>query len=70
MDGLDARLFKKLVKILGSEQRAQYAIILTGALEDSPRERLSTEDAREIFNSFKELVGYDYEEFQKLVREL
>lgn len=70
LDGHDARLFKRLVKLLGSEERAQNAIILTGALADSPKEGLSQDDAREIFNSFKELVGYDYEEFQKLVGEL
>lgn len=70
LDGHDARLFKRLVKLLGSEERAQNAIILTGALADSPKETLTSEDTREVLDSFKDLVGFDYEEFQKLVREL
>ena len=70
MDGQDARLFKRLAKILGSEKRAQNAMILIGLLAGSSNEKLSTEDQREIVSSFQEIIGYDYEVFQKLVEML
>lgn len=70
LDGHDARLFKKLVKVLGSEERAQSAIILTGVMAEPKRERLTPDAEREVVNSFKELVGCEYEAFLKLVENL
>lgn len=67
LDGQDARIFKKLVKALGSEERAQNAMILTGLLAGSPNDKLSYEDKRKVIASFREIVGCDYEAFQNLV---
>lgn len=64
MDGYDARVFKRLVKTLGSEEYAQNAILLTGLLSDSPDgTKLSPEDEHGVKASFNELVGLSYEEF-------
>lgn len=70
LDGQDARLFKNLVKILGSEERAQCAIILTGVMAEAKKDRLTTDAEREVVKNFKELVGCDYVAFQRLVENL
>lgn len=70
MDGQDARFFKKLARVLRSEEKAQYAMIFTGLFARSPREKMSPENEREVMATFKEIVGCDYGAFQKLVETL
>lgn len=70
MDGYDARLFKKLVKVLGSEEQVQNAMILTGLIAESSNERLSADDNQVVLDIFEELVGCKYETFQRLVETL
>ena len=70
MDGHDARIFRKLAKILGSEERAQNALIIVGLLAGYSNDKLNPEDEHEVVSSFEEVTGYDYVSFQKLVETL
>jgi hypothetical protein len=64
LDGLDARIYKELLKKLGSEERVQNAIILSGLLSKSRRNRkISEAKLRAARSSFRELVGITFEDF-------
>jgi len=71
-DGPDARIFRKLVRSLGSEERAQNALILTGAIYKLERKGGATSiiRAKRVKDGFRDLVGVTYLEYLKLVDEL
>jgi len=72
-DGADARLLKKLVSVLGSEERARNALILTGflsKLQKKSNDPSSQVRARRARESFEELVGIPFKEFQKILETL
>lgn len=71
-DGADARLFKKLISMLGSEEKVHNAIILTGfiAKQEKREGASSAARAKRARDSFEELVGISYQEFQRLVSTL
>lgn len=71
-DGVDARLLRKLISALGSEEKAQNALILMGFL--SKLEKKSgvayAVRANKVRESFEELVGIPFQEFQRLTESL
>jgi hypothetical protein len=71
MDGLDARIYKQLLKRLGSEERVQNAIILSGLLSQSRKSKnISETKLRAARSSFRELVGISYEDYGILLESL
>jgi hypothetical protein len=69
MDGRDARIFKQLLYKLGSEERVQNAMILTGLLSQTMEAstKLGKQQASEIKASFPDLVGMSFEDFNKIL---
>ena len=72
LDGKDARVYRTLVNVLGTEEKAQNAIMLLGLLE---KLRQLTSEEGQIRRSktrdlFPEYVGVSYEQFQRLVEEI
>ena len=69
LDGLDARIFNQLLLKLGSEERVQNAMILTGLLSRTAKtgKQISKRQANEIRASFPELVGVSFEDFNKIL---
>ncbi len=74
LDGLDARIFNTLVERLGSEKRAQNAIILMGLLTKLGAEatgqsrRESQRKMGEIVReAFPESTGVSFAEFEKII---
>lgn len=69
LDGLDARIFKQLLYKLGSEERVQNAMILTGLLAQPAATGvpISKSVEREIQNSFRDLVGVSFEDFNRIL---
>jgi len=67
-DGVDARLMRKLISSLGSEERAQNALILTGLLSklEKKTDAASAARAKRVRERFDELVGIPFQEFQRL----
>ncbi len=67
-DGSDARVLRKLISNLGSEERAQTALILTGFLSKLERKGgiAYAMRAKKVKENFKELVGVSYSEFLKI----
>jgi hypothetical protein len=68
-DGEDARLLRKLISRLGSEEKAQNAIILSGFLSKLERKGGPASEARasRVREKFEEMVGMPYEEFRRLM---
>jgi hypothetical protein len=71
-DGADGRLLRNLISVLGSEERAQNAIILTGLLRKFERNGSPTSIARakRVKEKFEDLVGVPYEDYWKLLDSL
>jgi hypothetical protein len=71
-DGSDARVIQKLITILGSEERAQNALILAGFLSKLEKTSGSAAQvrAKRVREKFEELVGVSYLEFLKLAESL
>jgi hypothetical protein len=67
LDGPDARLFKKLLHKLGSEEKVQNAMILTGLLSQKGESRSAISKQEAIRASFLELVGVQYDDFNRLI---
>lgn len=68
MDGVDARVYKSLLKKLGSEERLQNAIILSGLLaKANSNSEFSHASLKKIKSGFKEIIAISYEEFTSLV---
>lgn len=68
MDGVDARVYKNLLKKLGSEERLQNAIILSGLLtKANSSSEFSHASVKRIKSGFNETVGISFEEFTSLV---
>jgi hypothetical protein len=67
-DGSDARVLRKLISNLGSEEKAQTALILTGFLSKLEKKGGidSAMKAKKVKENFKELVGISLPEFLKL----
>jgi hypothetical protein len=68
-DGADARLLRKLLSVLGSEERVQNALILTGLLSKLEK-KTGTADAvraKKVRECFEGLVGVSFQEFQRLI---
>ena len=67
-DGVDARLLRKLISSLGSEERVQNALILAGFISKLEKKggTVSTAKARRARESFNDLVGMPFQEFQRL----
>ncbi len=68
-DGQDARILQNLITRLGSEEKVQNALILSGFLAKLERKGgpASTARAVHVKEKFEELVGIPYEEFLKLL---
>ena len=68
-DGEDARTLRKLISSLGSEERAQNALILSGFLLKLEKKggAASTARALRVREKFEELVGMHFEEFHRLM---
>jgi hypothetical protein len=71
-DGSDARMIQRLVTILGSEERAQNALILTGFLSKLEKTSGTAAQARakRVREKFEEIVGVSYAEFLKLAESI
>jgi len=71
-DGEDARFLKKLISRLGSEEKAQNALILAGFLSKLERKGGPASSARasRVKEKFEEAVGISYEEFRRLMESL
>lgn len=71
-DGIDARVLRKLISSLGSEERAQNAIILTGFLSKLERrsDLSSAARAKRVRENFEQLVGISYREFCNLTESI
>ena len=69
LDGRDARIFNQLLFKLGSEERVQNAMILTGLLSQTAETgmQISKRQANEIRANFPELVGVSFEDFNKIL---
>jgi hypothetical protein len=70
LDGLDARIFKRLLSKLGTEERVQNAMILTGLLGQKAETGIRSIRKQQVQNikaSFPELVGVSFREFSKLL---
>jgi hypothetical protein len=69
LDGSDARIFKRLLCKLGSEERVQNAMILTGLLSQTTETgmRINKRQANETKASFSEFVGVSFEDFNKML---
>ena len=67
-DGSDARVLRKLISSLGSEEKAQIALILTGFLSKLEKKGgfASAMRATKVKENFEELVGISFEEFLKM----
>ena len=67
-DGSDARVLRKLILNLGSEEKAQAALILTGFLSKFEKKGGidSAFKSKKVKENFKELVGISFPEFLKL----
>ncbi|MHB1868935.1 MAG: hypothetical protein ACYCPP_08315 [Nitrososphaerales archaeon] len=70
LDGADARIFKHLRYKLGSDERVQNAMILTGLLANrvGKSDLTSKRYAQKIKASFPELVGVSFEDFEKMLK--
>jgi hypothetical protein len=68
-DGVDARLLQKLVSALGSEEKAQNALILMGFLAKLEKKggAISAARIKRVVENFEQLVGISYEEFRQLI---
>ncbi|MDA4130047.1 MAG: hypothetical protein OK457_04700 [Thaumarchaeota archaeon] len=68
-DGRDARVLKKLISFLGSEENAQNALILTGFLSklEKKGEMAFAARAKVVKESFGELVGVSYQEYYRIL---
>ncbi|MDA4130291.1 MAG: hypothetical protein OK457_05935 [Thaumarchaeota archaeon] len=71
-DGRDARILKKLISLLGSEENAQNALILTGFLSKIEKKGGMAFAARAglVKESFRELVGVSYQEYGRILETL
>jgi len=71
-DGVDARLLRKLIAALGSEEKAQNALILMGFLSKLEKKSgiASAVRAKRVRESFQDLVGIPFQEFQRLTESL
>ena len=72
MDGADARVYRALKLKLGSEERANNAILLTGMIEKLQlrQDKYSVETIRSIKRNFNELVGISSTRFEELLDSL
>jgi len=70
LDGSDARIFKQLRDKLGSAERVQNAMILTGLLANrmGKTDLSSKRYNQNIKASFPELVGVSFEDFEKMLK--
>jgi len=68
-DGSDARVLRKLISNLGSEEKAQTALILTGFLSKLEKKGgvASSMRATKVKENFEELVGISFQEFLKMI---
>ena len=71
-DGRDARVLRRLSEILGSEERMQNALLLTGYLAKLEKKNgmASATRTKLIKDSFRELVGVSYQEYGRIVEAL
>lgn len=71
-DGADSRVLQKLISKLGSEQKAQNALILTGFLSklEKKSDPVSAARAKIARENFRELVGVSLAEFQRIVESI
>ncbi len=67
-DGVDARLMRRLISRLGSEERVQNALILTGFISKLEKKSgaVNIARAKRVRQNFEELVGVSFQEFQRL----
>ncbi len=71
-DGRDARVLKKMISLLGSEENAQNALILTGFLSKLEKRggMASMARAELVKENFRELVGVSFQEYVRIVETL
>jgi hypothetical protein len=67
-DGADARVLRKLISVLGSEEKAQTALILIGYLSKLEKKGGITSEvrARKVKENFKELIGISFPDFLRM----
>ncbi len=72
LDGKDARVFRRLLSELGSEDQVQNAMILCGLLAEirEGKELPSKMGVKEIESIFPEYVGVSFEEFTEILDNL
>jgi len=71
-DGADARLLRKLISALGSEEKAQNAIILMGFLTklEKKSDHASSARAKRVRDNFEDLVGMPFQEFERFLADI
>jgi hypothetical protein len=71
-DGRDARVLRRMIELLGSEEKAQNALILIGFLAKLEKKAGMASAARVkvVKENFRELVGVSYGEFGRLVESI
>ena len=71
LDGIDARIFTRLTQRLGSQEKAQNAIILVGLFHnfESSRSKASLEKIEKIKLYFIEELGMPFDELDYIIDE-
>jgi len=71
-DGRDGRVLRRLIDVLGSEERAQNALILVGFLSKLEKKAgmASATRVKMVKDSFRELTGVSYTEFSRIAEAL
>jgi hypothetical protein len=71
LDGLDARIFSSLVSRLGSEEKAQEAIILVGMIERLSREKTRSSQLKigKIRSYFRDNLKFPLEDMYSVIDE-
>ncbi len=71
-DGRDARVLRRLKDLLGSDEKVQNALILTGFLSKLEKKSGTATAARIklVKDNFRELVGVSYQEYGRIVDSL
>jgi hypothetical protein len=71
-DGRDARALRRLIDVLGTEDRAKNALILIGFLSKLEKKAgmASATRVKMVKESFRELTGVSYSEFGRIVESL
>jgi hypothetical protein len=71
LDGKDGVLFKRLIRVLGSEKRAQNAVILEGFIARlRATDQISQKEIAIVEKRWKTLTGYTKGDFDSLMKQV